>query len=89
MRQKFYIVSASWYTNDEGYGHDIYLVTTDWFRAHEKMNEVTDYVRSQDIEDGWTIVDDTEEKYFSHKEMPEYYMLQIDEKEVNVGITIE
>lgn len=89
MTQKIYIVSANWYTNDEGHIHEIHLVTTDKNKAIDKMKEYTNYVRTQDLEEGWTIVDDTEGKYFSHKGCPEYYTIRIDEREVDIGITIE
>ena len=69
---KHYVVSLDYYSEDTGYYHEICCVTHSRRKAQSVFNEVVRQCREADDEQGWTVMDDHDTQYFSHKKMPEY-----------------
>ena len=76
---KLYVVTVDYYTEDEGFEHEIMKITDSKKVALTEFNILRDKLIEQDKELGWTIMDNRDTVYFSHGEMPEYCRLLLTE----------
>ena len=76
---KLYVVTVDYYTEDEGFKHEIVKITDNKKVAITEFNTLRDILKKQDKELGWTVMDNHDTIYFSHGKMPEYCRLLLTE----------
>jgi hypothetical protein len=74
-----YIITADWYDEESGHNHNILLATTDKEKAKFIFNSYTELAASKDTDEGYTIVDRTENVYYSHCDVPNYHRVILHE----------
>lgn len=72
---ELYILTLDYYTNDDGYVHEVMYTTTNKIMAQNRFNTTVRNCKLQDAD--YTIMTDNKTQYFAHKEMPVYTRVKL------------